>query len=181
MAELGVRKDDYQTPLAVAGSNQSYGTPTALQGKSFTLSDGTKVNVPSIGQNQQQAAASTGYTPSVGYAGAPAAESGGSQGKGSSDIAGGVFSDVAAVYNDLRQNQAAVQNTTNSIFNRNLNRKNLAMNEANMASNLATAGQNRMEQGITFGQGQADRAAGLKMAAASAKGIAAGLIGLQRT
>ena len=173
---IGVETDNYQTPLKLAGSGDN--TPAVMQGKSFILKDGTKVTVPSIGQNQQQAQASTQYTQGVGYQ-SPQQQSGGEQGKGGSDAAGGVFSDVAAVYNDLRQNQAAVQNNTNSIFNRNLNRKNFALNEANMASNLATAGQSRTEQGITFGQGQADRAGSQKMALAAAKGIAAGLTGLQ--
>jgi hypothetical protein len=180
MAELGVRTDNYQTPLAVAGSNPDYSSSLALSGpKTFTLGDGTKVSVGQIGQSQTQAASNTGYTPGIGYAAAPETQQGSTQGKGGSDMIGGVFSDVSAVYNDLRQNQASVQATQNSIFNRNLNRKNLALNEANMASNLATAGQNREQAGITFGQNQADRAGQLKMAAAASQGIAKGLLTMQ--
>jgi hypothetical protein len=99
---------------------------------------------------------------------------GGSSG-GDGNAATGVFGEVAAVYNDLRQNTSENQSVANSIFNRNVARKNLAMSEATTASNLRGAGQSQEQSSIQFGENQSDRAGQLKTAAAWAGGVAKGL------
>lgn len=99
---------------------------------------------------------------------------GGSSG-GDGNAATGVFAEVASVYNDLRQNTSENQSVANSIFNRNVARKNLAMSEATTASNLRGAGQSQEQSSIQFGENQSDRAGQLKTAAAWAGGVAKGL------
>ena len=100
---------------------------------------------------------------------------GSSGGGGGGNAASGVFGEVAAVYNDLRQNTAENQNVANAIFNRNVGRKNLAMSEAVTASNLRGAGQQQQQGAIQFGEQQSDRAGQLKMASAWAAGVSRGL------
>ena len=100
---------------------------------------------------------------------------GGRSSGGDGNNATGVFGEVAAVYNDLRQNTSENQSVANSIFNRNVARKNLAMSEATTASNLRGAGQSQEQSSIQFGENQSDRAGQLKTAAAWAGGVAKGL------
>jgi hypothetical protein len=113
-----------------------------------------------------------------GYAQAPKAQqsSGDSDGAmAGSNITSSIFDDVSKVYNDMRQNTETNQSVANQTLNRNIERKNLALNEATAASNLRGAAQNQMQAGITFGQGQQDRAGAQATAAAWAKGVGAGL------
>ena len=158
-----------------------FGTPQASSGFFIVDPNGNQQPVNASGQVANQPPSSQGsqIQPSGGGGTeVPQVQTGGGGG-GSSGGGGnsttGVFGEVAAVYNDLRQNTSENQQVANQIFNRNVGRKNLAMAEATTASNLRGAGQNQQQSAIQFGENQADRAGQLKLASAWAGGVAKGL------
>jgi hypothetical protein len=139
-----------------------------------------QVNAPSGSSSQSSSGEQIGTMPND-FVQAPQVQGGGgggSSGGGGGGMGGmtsGIFGDVAAVYNDLRQNTSENQQVANQIFNRNVGRKNLAMAEATTASNLRGAGQTQQQNAIQFGENQSDRAGQLKLAGAWASGVAKGL------
>jgi hypothetical protein len=142
------------------------------------FSNGQKLDTSQVAPAPQvQSVQPQGGSGGGSYAQAPQAQqSSGSGNQTGSSITSGVFSDVSAVYNDMRQNSETNQSVANSMLNRNIERKNLALNEATAASNLRGSAQNQMQAGITFGQGQEDRKGQLATAAAWARGVQSGLL-----
>lgn len=164
-------------------AEEQFGTPQASSGFFIVDPNGNQQPVNASGQVANQPQGNQGGT-QIQQSGGGGTEvpqvqagggGGGSSGGGGGNAASGVFGEVATVYNDLRQNTAENQSVANSIFNRNVARKNLAMSEATTASNLRGAGQSQQQNAIQFGEQQSDRAGQLKTAAAWAQGVSRGL------
>jgi hypothetical protein len=160
--------------------------PAAMSG-TVIFSNGQQANPSWIGPSSGSGMNAGNYSLATPYSQAPTVQNAPSGGGGDSggggggseggDITSGVFKDVSMVYQNLNQNTLTNQQVANDIFNRNVQRKQLALNEATAASNLRGSAQNQIEQGITFGQSQQDRAGQQKIAAAWAAGVGKGLGG----
>jgi hypothetical protein len=158
----------YQNSQAVSGAGKNI----------ITLSNGQQVMAP---QGQGEPAGQV-QNVQAGFAQVPETQTGGGgsggggRGGGSgANITSGIFDDVGKVFNDFRQNTMENQSVANSIFNRNMARKNFALQEATTASNLRGAGQQQQQGAIQFGQQQEDRSKQLQIAGAWASGVANGL------
>ena len=157
--------------------------PAAMSG-TVIFQSGQQANPSWIGPSSGSGMNAGSYSLTTPYSQAPTVQNAPPSGGGSSNdnqtgssITSGVFSDVSMVYQNMNQNTLTNQQVANDIFNRNVQRKQLALNEATAASNLRGSAQNQIEQGITFGQSQQDRAGQQKIAAAWAAGVGKGLGG----